>query len=231
MSLKPVKYSERQKEQSRLQAKMEKRKKDNNIALLPPYMYIISEGTKTEPYYIESLAQRINKKYFDYTSGNRIKILGTGRNTQSLLDYGRKIVEKDFPQAEEVWLMYDKDDFPLDNFDNTQFEAEARKKPQMAVAWSNESIELWFLLYFEDYRSDNGRKQYIEKLNKYFDYSKKREDLYDILNSLGSQEEAKRRARKMYAEFVDADVASMSAMVPATRVFELVEELESYLGK
>lgn len=119
----------------------------------------------------------------------------------------------------------------LDNFDNTQFEAEARKKPQMAVAWSNESIELWFLLYFEDYCSDNGRKQYIEKLNKYFDYSKKREDLYDILNSLGSQEEAKRRARKMYAEFVDAHVTSMSAMVPATRVFELVEELESYLEK
>lgn len=35
----------------------------------------------------------------------------------------------------------------------------------------------------------------------------------------------------MYAEFVDAHVASMSAMVPATRVFELVEELESYLEK
>ena len=125
--------------------------------------------------------------------------------------------------------MYDKDDFPTDNFDNTQFEAEARKDPAMAVAWSNESIELWFVLYFEDYRANNGRKQYIEKLNKYFDYSKTREDLFDVLSEKGSLEDAKKRARKMYQEFLDAKISSMSAMVPATRVFELVEELEGYL--
>ena len=43
---------------------------------------------------------------------------------------------------EKFWLMYDKDDFPLDDFDNTQFEVEARKKPRMTVAWSNESISI-----------------------------------------------------------------------------------------
>lgn len=75
----------------------------------------------------------------------------------------------------------------------------------MAVAWSNESIELWFLLYFEDYCANNGREQYIEKLNKYFEYSKARE------------------------EFLDAKISSMSQMVPATRVYELIEELDSYL--
>ena len=125
--------------------------------------------------------------------------------------------------------MYDKDDFPLDNFDNTQFEAEGRTKPEMAVAWSNESIELWFLLHFQDYLSDNGREQYIEKLNEYFDYSKTRDDLYDVIMEKGSLENAKRRARKMYQEFLDAGESSMSAMVPATRMFELVEELEGYL--
>lgn len=125
--------------------------------------------------------------------------------------------------------MYDKDDFPLDNFDNTQFEAEVRKNPDMAVAWSNESIELWFLLHFQDYHSNNGRKQYIEKLNEYFDYSKTREDLYDVLMEKGSLTDAKRRARKMYQEFLDAGESSMAAMVPATRMYELVEELEYYL--
>lgn len=34
----------------------------------------------------------------------------------------------------------------------------------------------------------------------------------------------------MYQEFLDAKISSMSAMVPATRVFELVEELEGYLN-
>ena len=76
----------------------------------------------------------------------------------------------------------------------------------------------------------NGRKQYIEKLNKYFDYSKTREDLFDVLSEKGSLEDAKKRARKMYQEFLDAKISSMSAMVPATRVFELVEELEGYLN-
>lgn len=61
-------------------------------------------------------------------------------------------------------------------------------------------------------------------------YSKTREDLFDVLSEKGSLEDAKKRARKMYQEFLDAKISSMSAMVPATRVFELVEELEGYLN-
>ncbi|WP_304969408.1 RloB family protein, partial [Romboutsia ilealis] len=46
--------------------------------------------------------------------------------------------------------MYDKDDFPLDNFDNTQYSAEKRKEiRKYRVAWSNECIELWFVLHFQ----------------------------------------------------------------------------------
>ena len=229
MSLKPKKKSDLKKIEEKMKVKASKMA---SMQHLPPYTMIVSEGIKTEPIYIKGLVNKVNEKYKNETRNPHIAVYGTGRNTQGLIRFVDSMINQGkWKHYEKFWLMYDKDDFPLDNFDNTQFEAEARKKPQMAVAWSNESIELWFLLYFEDYRSDHGRIQYIENLNKYFDYSKKREDLYDILNSLGSQEEAKRRARKMYAEFVDADVASMSAMVPATRVFELVEELESYLGK
>lgn len=118
----------------------------------------------------------------------------------------------------------------MDYFDNTQFEAEARIKPKISVAWSNESIELWFLLHFLDYFSNNGREQYIEKLNGYFDYSKTRDDLYDVITAKGSLEDAKRRARKMYKEFQEVGETSMSSMVPATRMFELIEELEQYMN-
>ena len=124
MSLKQKKHSENKKEQSRLQEKMEKRKKKMDIPLLPPYIYIISEATKTEPYYIGAIASKINEKYREYSTGERIVVEGTGRNTKSLLEYARNTVDEKFPQAEEVWLMYDKDDFPLDNFDNTQYSAE-----------------------------------------------------------------------------------------------------------
>lgn len=119
MSLKPMKVSEQRKNQEKINAKMHKRKKEL-LDDLPPYMYIVSEGTKTEPNYIKGFADAINAKYYEFSSGPRIYVRGTGRNTKGLLKFARTQVKKEFPQAEVVWLMYDKDDFPLDNFDNTQ---------------------------------------------------------------------------------------------------------------
>ncbi len=207
-----------------------KASKMDSMNILPPYTMIVSEGIKTEPLYINGLVKKVNDKYKNLTKEPHIAVYGTGRNTQGLIRFvDKKITNGEWSHYKKFWLMYDKDDFPLYNFDNTQFEAEARKSHEMSVAWSNESIELWFLLYFEDYHANNGRKQYIEKLNTYFEYSKTREDLFEILNEKGSLENAKKRARKMYQEFLDSGVTSMSAMVPATRVYELVEELERYL--
>lgn len=228
MSLKPKKVSEIKKIQEKMKSKASKM---DSLNKLPPYTVIVSEGIKTEPIYIRGLVNKINEKYKNISKEPHIVVYGTGRNTNGLIRFVDKMIsDGKWKHYKKFWLMYDKDDFPTDNFDNTQFEAEARKDPAMAVAWSNESIELWFLLYFEDYRANNGRKQYIEKLNKYFDYSKTREDLFDVLSEKGSLEDAKKRARKMYQEFLDAKISSMSTMVPATRVFELVEELEGYLN-
>lgn len=64
--------------------------------------------------------------------------------------------------------MYDKDDFPLDNFDNTQYSAEGRNVERVyKVARSNECIELWFILHFQDLNSNVGRERYNEILNNY----------------------------------------------------------------
>lgn len=66
---------------------------------------------------------------------------------------------------------------------------------------------------------------------KNFEYSKVREDLFDMLMELGSLEYAKRRAKRIYDEYVSAKIYASSAMVSTTRIFELVEELEKYLEK
>ena len=227
MSLKPKKHSDIQKLKEKMKVKATKM---NTMNKLPEYTMIVSEGIKTEPLYLNGFVNKINEKYKCISKEPHIEVYGTARNTQGLIRFVDKMIaEGEWKRFKKFWLVYDKDDFPLDKFDNTQFEAEARKEPDMAVAWSNESIELWFLLHFQDYCANNGRKQYIEKLNEYFDYSKTREDLYDVLMEKGSLENAKRRAKKMYQEFVDAGENSMAAMVPATRVYELVEELEQYL--
>lgn len=96
MSLKPKKFSELKQVQADLQEKMQKKPKEINYEL-PRYTYIVSEGTKTEPYYINSIAQRINEKYREFSTGKFIIVKGTGRNTKGLLEYARNTVDKEFP--------------------------------------------------------------------------------------------------------------------------------------
>lgn len=229
MSLKPKKHSDLKKIQDKMKHKDSKM---NTKYKLPPYTMIVCEGIKTEPLYLKGFAQKINEQYKEITQKDHIVIYGTGRNTNGLLKFvDRMVAEGKWNNFERFWLVYDKDDFPYDNFDNTQFSAEGRDNSKIKVAWSNESIELWFLLHFQDYSSNNGRKQYIEKLKEYIDYSKVREDLYDVIMQNGSIENAKRRAKKLLKGYRENGITNPSAMVPATRMYELVEELECYMHR
>lgn len=222
MSLKPLKASD----QKKLNFRMEKRKKKiEELHQPPPYTYIVSEGTKTEPYYISGLVDAINKKYYPYSSGKRIIVKGIGRNTIGLLEFARTHVEADCPAASVVWLMYDRDDFPLDNFDNTQYSAEGRQdKRKYRVAWSNECIELWFLLHLQDLIADVGRERYKEILEDKIGYLKNMENIYSIL--CDKTEIAIDRAKKLYKSYENLPP---SKCCPATRVYELVEVLKQYL--
>lgn len=225
MSLKPKKVSEIKKEQAKLNEKMKKRTK-TLLDSLPPYTFIVSEGIKTEVAYITGFASAINKKYADFTTGEMIKVKGTGRNCQSLLNYARKVVEEEMPQAAIVWLMYDKDDFPLDNFDNTQFSAEQRWDSRtFKTAWSNESLELWFVLHFQELNVNVGRDKYIEILEKHCGYQKNDPNLFDLMRA--NTDAAIVRAKKQYNSYPENTPPSQRC--PATKVFQLVEELKKYL--
>lgn len=225
MSLKPKKVSEIKKEQAKWNKKMEKRRK---IILddIPPYTFIVSEGIKTEVAYIAGFASAINKKYANFTTGEMVKIKGTGRNCQSLLEYARKVVDDEMPQASIVWLMYDKDDFPLDNFDNTQFSVEQRLDTRtFKAAWSNESLELWFVLHFQELTTNVGRDKYIEILERHCGYKKNDPNLFELMKA--NTDIAISRAKKQYESYPIETPASQRC--PATKVFELVEELKKYL--
>ena len=202
----------------------QKKSKMNTKYQLPPYTLIVSEGVKTEPLYLEGLVNKINNQYKDLIKGKHIEIYGTGRNTRGLLKYvDKRIANGEWSHFEKIWLVYDKDDFPEDNFDNTQISVENRKDllSKIKVAWSNESFELWILLHFQDYTVDNGREDYIKKINQYIDYSKSREDLYEAVTTAGSLKDAKIRAKKQYESLVVQGITTPSKMVPATRVYAL----------
>ena len=230
VSLKPKKKGDLEREQARLAQKMQRRPRPVEILHpLPPYMVIFCEGTKTEPNYLQSIVRRINEKYDNYTRQDRITVHGTGRNTRGLLEFAQSAVRSEYPQTQEVWLVYDMDEFPSDHFDNTQFKAETLQGPvEYHVAWSNECIEFWFLLHFQDLRADVPRSQYNSLLSGHLGekYEKAMPDLYDRIHA--GEEVAIRRARALYQEHCAAGCPP-SQCRPATRMFELIERLNEFL--
>lgn len=201
------------------EAKMARKKKEI-LSCLPPYIFIATEGTVTEQNYLQGFIERINSKYGRFSTKDRVQAKGFGRSCLSLLDDTRNHISKNCPHVQEVWLVYDKDDFPSDAFDNTQFSAFAKK---YNVAWSNESVELWFLLHFQDVSTNIGREKYIELLEMYCDYAKNDPGLYNKLCPRTG--EAMDRAIRMYNGYDEN--ASPSSKCPATLMFKLIARLTS----
>lgn len=241
MSKKPLKRDE-------LRRRIEKKKRKEGSRLAEPERYfVICEGEKTERYYFEGIKKRIEKKYdkrinerINITSHPTIKVKGTGKNTLSLLGYAKTIIEQEKKQNrvyDHIWLVYDLDDFPHDDFDNTLFSVETLNKQnndstEWHVAWSNQCIELWFLLHFNYYDSDMHRTKYFRKLDKIFKdnklakYEKNNEAIFEILIKYGNLEDAINNAKRLCK---GNELQPPSKMAPATKVYELVERLRPHM--
>jgi len=232
MSLKPPKKGDLSKSWMRP-------RKCKKIITSPEYHLIVSEGTKTEPHYFEGLQREIYKK----CGRNRIhiRIEGEGRNTLSLLERAQEYVRSSNNPIRHVWLVYDLDDFPHDDFDNTAHKcteltsASQSRNSEEAVAyhalWSNQCIELWFLLHFEYLQADKHRSGYWQMLSAYLnkiaqgDYKKNREDIYEILRPY--LDTAKKNAKKLVKDNT-SNPPSKSA--PGTNVYEIFDALSAYLA-
>ena len=103
---------------------------------------------------------------------------------------------------------------------------------QYHCAWSNECIEIWFLLHFAYYTSNNHRTEYISFLNDRFrelgigKYQKNMKNIFDILMEKGNPKLAIRYAKRIIK---DGQGKTPTEIAPGTKVYELVEELMKYL--
>lgn len=75
MSLKPKKHSEIQKIKEKMATE---KSKMNTKSKLPPYTMIVSEGTKTEPFYLKGFVNKINERYKDITKSHIFRYMGPG---------------------------------------------------------------------------------------------------------------------------------------------------------
>lgn len=186
---------------------------------------IVCEGKNTEPSYFN---------LFRLTSAT-IRTVGDGKNTISLVQEARKISEKE--EYDQVWCVFDKDDFPNENFNNAIYMAQGF---DFKVAYSNQAFEYWLILHFEDHQGGAmNRSEYCEKLNSYlakfnvkYDCDGKMitQEIFDVLTSISLnrktyQQIAVERAKRNMPHFQGINPALAES---STLVFELVEELEKF---
>lgn len=108
MSLHPLKKSDQDK-------RWVKGRIGRSIRIHPEYHLIVTEGTKTEPEYFGAIKNIINNRYRERI---HLEVFGEGTNTIGLFERARDYAENDPNGCRHVWVVYDKDDFPEENFDS-----------------------------------------------------------------------------------------------------------------
>lgn len=197
--------------------------------------YIFCEGEQTEPQYFNGFKRLIedNPIYKDMVL---IEIEPCAAETMRVIGMAENYIAKNKIDKGQVWCVYDKDSFPASDFNGVVNRAENlnQQNPELQYhcAWSNECIELWFILHFANYRSNNHRTEYISFLNNKFKelglgkYQKNMKNIFEILMEKGNPKLAVRYAKRI---ITDEQGKSPSEIAPGTKVYELVEELAKYL--
>jgi hypothetical protein len=129
---------------------------------------IVCEGAKTEPLYFEQFR----------VPGLVVDVEGTGMNTLRLVEEAMRLRTED--DYDQVWCVFDKDEFPIDHFENA---IQRAGNNGIRVAYCNQAFELWYLLHFEYLQTAIDRKSYMKKLDEYlgFEYKKNDPRIYHVL--------------------------------------------------
>ncbi len=226
-----VQAAEREKHKQELRAN--KRAEPNLVRKEPvlkvkPTILIVCEGKNTEPSYF---------KQFRLSSAT-IKPIGEGYNTISLVNRAIQLSqEKPYNQ---VWCVFDKDDFSVNDFNNAIVLAQAN---DFGLAYSNQAFEYWIMLHFDDHQGAGmHRRDYNDKLNELlkpynvtYDGENSKiitEQIFELLQGIDTKSKTYRvdlaidRAKRNYNLLPHTSPALEES---STTVFRLVEELLKYI--
>lgn len=177
---------------------------------------IVCEDSKSSRYYFEFFP--IDKQRIE------ISVLGTGMNTDSLVEEALSKIEKAAKSRQrysDVWCVFDRDNFPLANYDRA---FQLAKNNKIKVAWANEAFELWYLLHYCYLDAGISRVDYSKKLReKGLDYDKADKKIYEKVKPL--QESAIKNAAKLEKHWNDSGKVHPERENPFTNVHKLVEYL------
>jgi hypothetical protein len=193
-----------------------------------PTILIVCEGENTEPSYFNQFR----------LSSATVKPVGEGYNTISLVNRAIQLAsEKSY---EQVWCVFDKDDFSDNDFNNAIVMATANN---FKLAYSNQAFEYWLILHFNDHQGGGmHRDDYDDKINQLikpykvvYDGKKSKlidEDFFELLDGFDEKTDEKRvdlaikRAERNYKQNNHSNPAKEES---STTVYELVKELLKYV--
>jgi hypothetical protein len=163
MNKKEKEAFKRAEHKKRLQAAKARRRSGSSLEraepqkIEKPKILIVCEGKNTEPSYFSQFK----------LSNAEVFPVGEGKNTITLVESVKKIIDNSDHEFDQVWCVFDKDDFPNQNFDNAIAKAASLG---YNTAYSNQAFEYWFILHFEGH---NGgamhRDDYCKKLNDHLE--------------------------------------------------------------
>lgn len=190
------------------------------------YFLIVCEGTRTEPIYFEYFKHLLPKSMID-----TITISGEGDNTINVVNEAinkRNLRRKNrlAPPHDEVWAVFDKDDFPNHKFDTAI--AHARNN-NIEPGFSNQSFELWYVLHFQFLETALHRNDYISILSDTlgFKYQKNNKEIVELLFSKGDVNQAIKWAKKLEKKHASL---TPSESCPCTTIYKLVDSLLNYIN-
>jgi len=211
------------------------------------YHLVYSEGLKTEKNYINEIKACIANKYM--VSPNDINVIFVSRdsyNTKSLVENTIEDVKRRSKtiRIDHVWIFFDKDDFPKDQYDSAIKIISNRNdstdmntdgfyyEKETGITWhechSNEAFELWYCLYFDYLDSKLTRHNYIEHLENIkslkamsFKYNKIENNIHSILIKNGGDINRAIRYAKKLESINKYDN-------PSTSVYKFVEYFKPY---
>lgn len=136
---------------------------------------------------------------------------------------------------QHVWILYYQDDFPKAHFDNAAKRCEAlnlrnqeqERNIKFHALWSNQCVELWFLLHFEYLDSNIERTQYQDILSKFLGKKYEKNDPQIFSRLFPHIRTAISNAKRIRALYTKNTPPSQCA--PCTTFYELIETLWPYL--
>ncbi|MCU0345570.1 MAG: RloB family protein [Saprospiraceae bacterium] len=189
---------------------------------------IVCEGVNTEKSYFEQFR----------LSSAQIVPVGAGCDTIRVVERAQK--EQAKRKCDQVWVVFDKDDFSANDFNNAISMAEGLK---YGLAYSNQAFEYWLILHFEDHQGGGmHRDDYDAKLNSYLRQYKLAYDgkgsklvtteIFELFLAKDEKSDKLRidlaieRAKRIFGQY---DHASPAIEESSTSVFRLVEEIQKFL--